>query len=299
MTHVSPNSAYAWLLAARPKTLVAALIPVVTASALAANRHDFRLWPALLCILFATFMQIAANFINDLFDFLKGTDRADRLGPERACAQGWITPQAMRSGIGITIALAVAAGVSLLPFGGWPLIFIGAGCIIFAFLYTTLLSYCGLGDLLVWVFFGFVPVTGTYYVQAGTLCPEIWWISAACGLVTDTLLVLNNYRDRDTDRHAGKRTIVAIFGETFGRYFYLWQGIAGCACTIALLSYGHRAAALLPLFYLMPHIATWRTMSRIRQGRALNRVLGLTARNMLIFAVLMTIGFCMDTWTAV
>ena len=120
------NSPKAWILAARPKTLSAALIPVVLASALAASQGKFSLTPAVLCVLFATFMQIAANFINDLFDFLKNTDRDDRLGPERACQQGWITPRAMRWGIAATLAVACACGLCLLPYGGWMLVGIGA-----------------------------------------------------------------------------------------------------------------------------------------------------------------------------
>ena len=134
------NSPKAWILAARPKTLSAALIPVVLASALAASQGKFSLTPAVLCVLFATFMQIAANFINDLFDFLKKTDRDDRLGPERACQQGWITPCAMRWGIAATLAVACACGLCLLPYGGWMLVGIGAACVVFAFLYTPLLS---------------------------------------------------------------------------------------------------------------------------------------------------------------
>ncbi|MDO4929688.1 MAG: 1,4-dihydroxy-2-naphthoate octaprenyltransferase [Bacteroidales bacterium] len=290
MTQVRQNSARAWVLAARPKTLTAALIPVVTATALAASHGQFRPVPALLCVLFAALMQVAANFINDLFDFLKGTDREDRLGPERACAQGWISASAMRVGIGVSLVVACAVGCALLPFGGWWLVGLGAACVVFAFLYTTMLSYCGLGDLLVWVFFGFVPVVGTYYVQAGTLAPEVWWLSAACGLVVDTLLVLNNYRDREQDRLSGKRTVVVTFGEAFGRYFYLAQGVLGYGCVAAIAAYGHTWVAVLPVLYLVPHCLTWRTMVRIFQGRELNRVLGLTSRNMLIFALLVLAG---------
>lgn len=195
-----------WILAARPKTLTAALIPVATATALAYAEGCFRWQPALFCVLFAALMQVAANFINDLFDYLKGSDRSDRLGPERACAQGWISPRAMRGGIAVVLLAACSVGACLIPYGGTALIALGALCVVFAFLYTTLLSYLGLGDLLVWVFFGFVPVCGTYYVQAGSLSPSVWWLAAACGLVTDTLLVLNNYRDREQDAVSGKRT---------------------------------------------------------------------------------------------
>ncbi len=283
---VVPNSPKAWFLAARPKTLSAALAPVLIAAALAHSEGHFALLPVALCLAFAALMQIAANFINDLFDFLRGTDGAERLGPERACAQGWISPQAMRRGIAVAIALASCAGLSLLHFGGVELVLIGVACIVFAFLYTTLLSYCGLGDLLVWVFFGFVPVCGTYFVLAGEVSGACWWAAAASGLVTDTLLVLNNYRDRETDASSGKRTIIVIFGERFGRYFYLFQGVAAYACFAATAAYGHTWATLLPMLYLPAHVATWRTMVSIFRGRELNRVLGLTSRNILLFALL-------------
>ncbi|MDY6114254.1 MAG: UbiA family prenyltransferase, partial [Alloprevotella sp.] len=138
MSTIHQNSFRAWLLAARPKTLTAALIPVVTSSALAYSHSAFNWVPAVLCVVFAALMQIAANFINDLFDFLKKTDRDDRLGPERACQQGWITPRAMRWGIAATLAVACACGLCLLPYGGWMLVGIGAACVVFAFLYTTL-----------------------------------------------------------------------------------------------------------------------------------------------------------------
>ena len=275
-----------WILAARPKTLTAALIPVCTATALAFAQGHGRWLPAVVCMLFAALMQIAANFINDLFDFKKGTDREDRLGPERACAQGWITPQAMKRGIGVMLVLACVVGCCLLPYGGWVLVGIGLACVVFAFLYTTLLSYMGCGDVLVWVFFGLVPVCGTYYVQAQMLTPAVWWLAVACGLVIDTLLVLNNYRDREQDAQSGKRTLIVALGERFGSMFYLLQGVAGYACVAALAIYGHTWAAVLPALYLVPHFMTWRTMTTIRYGRELNRVLGLTSRNMLIFAVL-------------
>lgn len=287
---IRPGSPYAWWLAARPKTLTAALIPVVTATALAFAEGHGNLVPALLCMLFASLMQIAANFINDLYDFRKGADRSDRLGPERACAQGWITPRAMERGIFITLAAACTAGLFLLPYGGLPLLLLGLACVIFAFLYTTLLSYVGLGDLLVWVFFGLVPVAGTFYVQAGLFTPSVWWLAAACGLIIDTLLVLNNYRDRKQDTLSGKRTLVVAFGERFGNLFYLFQGIAGYVSTAMLALYGHTWAAILPLFYLLPHYLTWRKMCAIREGRALNRILGFTSRNMLTFALLLTIA---------
>ena len=281
----------AWFLAARPKTLSAALIPVAVATALA-YANDAAQWePALLCALFAMLMQVASNFINDLYDYKKGTDSAERLGPKRACAQGWISPTAMRNGIMITLILACSVGACLLFYGGWWLIGMGASCVIFAFLYTTLMSYHGLGDLLVWVFFGFVPVIGTYYVQAGELHPDVWLLSAACGLCVDTLLVLNNYRDRETDRKTGKRTIVVLFGKRFGSLAYLLQGIAAYICVAILSTHGNLWLAILPAFYLLPHYLTWRKMVQINKGPELNRILGFTSRNMLTFAILVVVAY--------
>lgn len=279
-----------WILASRPKTLTAALLPVVTAISLAFSEGHGRWVPAVLCCLFAALMQVAANFINDLFDFKKGTDREDRLGPERACAQGWISPQAMQRGIIIVLIAACAIGLCLLPYGGWGLVWIGIACVVFAFLYTTLLSYMGCGDLLVWVFFGFVPVCGTYYVQALTLTPSVWWLAAGCGLVTDTLLVLNNYRDREQDAVSGKRTLIVVLGEHFGGTFYFLLGLIGYLCVALTAFYGHLWTAVLPILYLLPHYLTWRKMLHINRGRALNSILGQTSRNMMIFALLTAIS---------
>lgn len=300
MNIIPINSPKAWLLASRPKTLTAALAPVLVASALA-MREDVlsemppRIWlTASLCVLFAALMQVAANFINDLYDFLRGTDGEERLGPERACAQGWVTPGAMRWGIGIVLTLACTVGLGILasamqsldfPFSIFHfsfLISVGAACVVFAFLYTTLLSYCGGGDVLVWLFFGLVPVLGTYYVLTGTLSPAAWLLGAAMGLVTDTLLVLNNYRDRHTDRQAGKRTLIVVLGERFGEQFYLWQGLLG----VALAVWGLGIGALIPYtLYIILHLRATRLMCRIHTGRALNGILGRTAFNILLFAL--------------
>lgn len=256
--------------------------------------------PALGCLLFACAMQVAANFINDLYDFLKGSDRADRLGPERACAQGWITPGAMKRGIGVTLLLAAAAGLSVLwcvwshlPCGGWELVVLGAICMLFAFLYTTLLSYKGWGDLLVLLFFGLVPVCGTYYVQGFTITTNLLMTGLMCGVSIDTLLVVNNYRDREQDAVSGKRTLIVRYGEPFGRYLYLGLGIACWLIALlmtlrGLLSTDQLVWASSP--YLLLHITTWCKMVRIRQGRELNAILGETSRNMLLMGLLWSLA---------
>ncbi|MBP3227433.1 MAG: 1,4-dihydroxy-2-naphthoate octaprenyltransferase [Bacteroidaceae bacterium] len=299
-----PNSPAAWFLAARPKTLAAALAPVVVASALAWADGAFKAVPVVLCLVFAMLMQVAANFINDLFDFLKGTDRADRLGPERAVAQGWIATRGMKRGIAVVLALAAADGLALLyhiyihtagahsTTVAYSLLALGAACVAGAFLYTTLLSYIALGDVLVLLFFGFVPVCGTYFAQCGTLTPAVWTCAAAMGLATDTLLVVNNYRDRDTDRLSGKRTLVSVLGESFGRWFYFALGTAATALALLAGRMGHGGASL-AVFYMYFHLTTWGLLSRLRQGRQLNAVLGLTARNILIFGLLLAAGIAL------
>ena len=297
MEEAKRNSLYAWILAARPKTLTGAITPVMIGSALAYMDGHFQWLPALICCLFASLMQIAANFINDLFDYLKGTDREDRLGPERACAQGWISPKAMGNGNIITVLFACLIGSSLLFYAGWELIIVGLLCVLFAFLYTTgpyPLSYNGWGDILVIVFFGFVPVGGTYYVQALTWTTDTTIASLICGLLIDTLLVVNNYRDREADARSGKRTVIVRFGEKFGSYLYLMLGMTASLLCFWFLFEGHLYAALLPLLYLIPHFLTWKRMVRIHSGKKLNSILGETSRNMLLMGILLSIGFFLN-----
>ena len=220
-----------------------------------------------------------------------------RLGPERACAQGWISPQAMKTGIIITVALACLIGCTLLFFAGWELIIVGVLCVLFAFLYTTgpyPLSYNGWGDVLVIVFFGFVPVGGTYYVQALTWTPDVTIASLICGLLIDTLLVVNNYRDREADARSGKRTVIVRFGEKFGRYFYLMLGITASLLCLCFLREGHFYAAFLPQLYLIPHFLTWKRMVKIYSGKKLNSILGETSRNMLLMGILIAIGMLIN-----
>lgn len=293
---VKQNSAKAWLLAARPKTLTAASIPVMLGCALANMYGHFQTVPAILCFLFAFLMQIDANFINDLYDYLKGTDREDRLGPERACAQGWISPAGMKKGIAITTILAALTGICLLFYSGWEMIPVGIACIIFAFLYTTgpyPLAYHGWGDLMVLVFFGFIPVGCTYYVMAHDWNMSVTMASLASGLVIDTLLMVNNFRDREQDAISGKRTIVVRLGAKAGLILYFLLGLAACWCCFHFITEGKLWAAVAPQLYLIPHIMSTLKMARIGKGKELNAILGETSRNMLLFGLLLTLGMVM------
>lgn len=292
---ISHNSPYAWWLAMRPKTLTGAAIPVMLAGGWAYHEGCFDLWPWLCCLGFACMMQVTANFINDLYDFLRGSDREDRLGPERACAQGWITPSAMRIGIVVAIVVACLVGLAAialcydrLPWMGLEYVALGVLCILFAFLYTTCLSYLGLGDILVLVFFGFVPVAGTWYLMQQTLPAEVWLLGAISGISIDALLAINNYRDRDQDRLSGKKTLVVRLGERFGSMHYLATGLiaAGLICPL-----GTFCLPVVPL-YLILHCTTWKKMVRIHEGRALNMILGETSRNMFLMALLLSALLC-------
>lgn len=299
--NVKKNSLKAWLLAARPKTLTGAAVPVMIGLALAYvdsgghEGHAFSWTASVLCLLFAFIMQIDANFINDLFDYAKGTDDVQtRLGPERACAQGWVSINAMKYAIAVTTSLACLVGLPLVYYGGLEMILVGITCVVFCFLYTTHLSYKGLGDLLVLAFFGVVPVCITYYIQLHTFTFELFVASLACGIVIDALLIVNNFRDRDTDRLAGKNTLVVHLGAEATLQLYLFVGVLACVMGSVFWLNGRLLAFLLPFIYLFFHVSTWQEMKKIMAGRELNRCLGATARNIFIYGLMVTLGILLS-----
>ena len=296
-TTIKQNSFRAWLLAARPKTLSGAAVPVLIGLSLAYTDasyygDDIFSWTAaILCILFALVMQIDANFVNDFFDYARGNDdSATRLGPLRACTQGWVSIEAMKRAIATTTCGACVIGLPLVYYGGLEMILIGILCVVFCFLYTTHLSYIGMGDLLVLLFFGIVPVCITYYVQLHTVTFQVFVASVACGLVIDALLIVNNYRDRDNDRRDGKMTLVIHIGEKATEYLYLGIGIAACLMGSVFWMNAHVLAFILPFIYLLLHVFTWLKMQHIHHGKQLNECLGETARNILIYGLTVSVG---------
>lgn len=292
MIVVKQNSVTAWLLAARPKTLAAGSVPVLVASGLAVHFGRFQWIPALLCLLFALLAQIASNFSNDYFDYIKKTDNEHRLGPARAVASGWIAPRKMFLGTLVVISMACLFGLGLVYFGGWEMILVGVCCVLALLAYTAgpwPLAYNGMGDLFVLTFFGLVAVVFSFYVQTQTYEPLVFLAGVMVGLPAVNILVLNNYRDRENDAACHKRTTIVLFGEAFGRYFYLLNGIVAVLLGLFFLKEAFWAAVL-PFLYLIPHYLTWQKMCRIREGKALNDLLGKTARNLLIFGLLFTIG---------
>ena len=306
---IKTNSIAAWFLAARPKTLTAAAVPVLLGISLAMKDSailsitshgalpPIKWVPAVLCLLFAWIMQIDSNLVNDYFDFKHGNDDETRLGPKRACAEGWITLPAMKRGILITTLMGCAIGLPLVLFGGMEMIIVGILCVIFCFLYTTKLSYLGLGDLLVLVFFGIVPVCCTYYLvmpitETFPAIPlHVFLTSLACGLVVDTLLIVNNYRDYANDMKAGKKTLIVHMGRRNAEHLYCALGCIASLIIIGIIGYqslhGLGTSIFLPFIapYLVLHWLTYVQMKRIGEGRELNKILGMTARNIFMFGV--------------
>lgn len=295
---VKTNSVKAWLLATRPKTLSAAAVPVMIGTAFAWRNtsEQFNWIPAILCLLFAWIMQIDSNLVNDYFDFKKGNDDETRLGPKRACSEGWITSDAMVWGILITTLLGCMTGIPLILYGGLEMVMVGIACVVFCFLYTTLFSYHGLGDILVLLFFGIIPVCCTYYVcmplhqQIPT--GEVIASSIACGLAIDALLIVNNYRDIDNDRSNGKITLAVRLGESKTRRLYESIGYIAAGIMIILVFFDlYQIDKFIPtyaiyLIYIILHRQSYQEMKRINKGAKLNQVLGLTARNILVFSIL-------------
>lgn len=295
---VKTNSVKAWLLATRPKTLSAAAVPVMIGTAFAWRNtsEQFNWIPAILCLLFAWIMQIDSNLVNDYFDFKKGNDDETRLGPKRACSEGWITSDAMVWGILITTLLGCMAGIPLILYGGLEMVMVGIACVVFCFLYTTLFSYHGLGDILVLLFFGIIPVCCTYYVcmplhqQIPT--GEVIASSIACGLAIDALLIVNNYRDIDNDRSNGKITLAVRLGESKTRRLYESIGYIAAGIMIILVFFDlYQTDKFIPtyaiyLIYIILHRQSYQEMKSINKGAKLNQVLGLTARNILVFGIL-------------
>lgn len=299
--YIQRNSFRAWVLAARPKTLTGAAVPVILGGACAwsnLNAIDsgqaFGIVPFVLCLLFAFVMQINANFVNDYFDCVKGKDNEKRLGPKRACQQGWVTLNAMRYAIALTTLVACGVGLPLVYYGGMEMLAVGALCVLFCFLYTTIMASIGLGDLLVLVFFGIVPTMCTWWVvlphevafESGFLVPFL--LSVACGLIVDTLLIINNYRDLENDREVGKKTLAVMIGKKNTEWLYIV--LPTISIVIVLFVYGWTSVNMILMFgvYFL-YTGTWNEMRAIGHGKELNKVLGKTARNIFAFGILVSL----------
>jgi 1,4-dihydroxy-2-naphthoate octaprenyltransferase len=287
-----PSAVQAWMLAIRPKTLPAGAMPVVIGSALAAADGVFRPLPALVALICALGIQIATNFINEIYDFRKGADTAERLGPTRTVAAGIITEQTMTR---VSIALGVSVfvlGLYLVAIGGWPILLIGVLSLLFAWAYTGgpfPIAYSGLGDVFVFIFFGLVAVGGTYYVQALSLPLPVIVAAAAPGAFSVCILLVNNIRDIATDRKVGKMTLPARIGAPAARALYVALAVLAYLVPFYMINSGYSPWCLLSLLSIPLAIGMVRTLYA-SEGRALNAVLGGTGKVLTVHGVLFSLG---------
>lgn len=283
-----PGSARAWLIAARPATLPAAIAPVAVGTACAQAAGGFRPGPAAAAALGALLLQIAANFANDVFDYEKGADRDDRLGPPRAVQTGLLSPRAMRRGLAVVLAAALAVGIYLTAVAGWPIVVLGLISIAAAVAYTGgpyPLGYHGLGDLLVLAFFGFAAVCGTTFVQLGAVSSLAIAASLPVGTLATAILVVNNLRDRSGDALSGKRTLAVRLGARAARVEYILLLATAYAVPAALALSRAAPMLALPLLTLPWAIRLTAALRRL-DGAALNPCLPATARLLLLHSLL-------------
>jgi 1,4-dihydroxy-2-naphthoate polyprenyltransferase len=292
-----PGSARAWLLACRPATLTVAVVPVLIGTVIAWKLGGLRVGPALAALLGALLIQIGTNLANDVFDYEKGADGGDRLGPVRAAQAGLLTPGQMRAGMIVSFGLAVIAGIYLVSVAGAAIVIVGIASVASGIAYTGgpwPLGYNGLGDLFVFVFFGLVAVCCTAFVQLGAVPPLSIAAAVPIGSIATAVLVVNNVRDHTTDRRAGKRTLVVRFGRAFGVVEYRALLAIAYAAPVAIA-----AAGMSSLWVLLPWITAplglrlAGTLGREQGGPALNDCLARTAQLLLLFGLLLTIGLAL------
>jgi 1,4-dihydroxy-2-naphthoate polyprenyltransferase len=282
-----------WLLAARPRTLPAAVAPVLAASALAFHAGKFALVPALAALFGALLIQIGANFSNDLFDFKQGVDTQQRMGPTRVTQAGLLSQTQMIFGTILVFGFAAVCGVYLTWVAGWAVIVMGLLSIAAALAYTAgpyPLGYNGLGEVFVFLFFGLVAVMGTYYVQAHEVTLAAFAVSIPIGLLVVNILVVNNLRDIPTDRLTGKRTLAVRFGAAWTRDEYLV--VVGVAYLVPLLG---ALAGLLPWWGLLSWFSIPNAVQLVEnvfheEGRALNQTLAGSGQLVLFYALLFSVG---------
>lgn len=283
----------AWILASRPKTLLAALVPVVVGTSIAINDNKFKLAAAITALICSFLIQIGTNFVNDLYDYLAGTDKSERLGPKRAVASGFLSVSEMKIGIALTFGLSFILGLYLVYITGWEILLLGVISIIAGIAYTAgpfPLAYNGLGDLASFLFFGLVGTVGTYYVQTQEITATVFWSSIPVGALITNILVVNNYRDRLEDLSNGKHTLAVLIGDKFTRIQYvLFMIISYLILIVVFATYKQSILVFLPLLSLPLSIKLIRMIYTLR-GKELNKTLELTAKLSAIYGLLFAIG---------
>ena len=286
-----------WVLAARPRTLWAAVAPVLVGTGFASGHDAFRAGPAAAALVGAVLIQIATNLANDYYDFVRGGDTEARVGPVRVTQAGLVAPERVRRAMWLTLGAALLVGVYLVWVGGWPIVWIGLASLACAVLYTGgpfPLAYHGLGDVFVFVFFGLIAVAGTAYVQMLSWPPDVWLAGAGVGALNTAILVVNNLRDLETDAAAGKRTLAVRLGPDGTRAEYLLLLVVAFAAPLA----GHLLAGW-PVWVLLTWLAVplcarpLRRVLRAREPRELLPALPETARVVALYGVLLAAGLAL------
>lgn len=292
-----PSKLQIWFLAARPKTLPAAVAPIVVGSAVAVRENGFVWWVALLALITALLLQIAANFANDAIDAKKGSDTADRTGPTRITAAGYVTYNQVMNATWVALVLAAGTGIPLLIRGGWPFVALGIASLICAVAYTGgpfPISYLGLGEVFVFLFFGLIAVTGTAYLQTGELTALSLAASIPPGAMIVGILIINNYRDREEDAKVDKRTVAVRIGAKNTRIEYYVM----LALTL-LAPFVFWAVGWLDAWALITLSSVgffWQLVKQVQSfhGPQLNKTLGFTGRTALIHSLLLGLALVLS-----
>lgn len=282
-----------WVSAARLRTLPAAVAPVVVGSAVAGHDGRFEPAAAALCLAFALLVQVGTNFANDYYDFLHGADNASRVGPRRAVASGLVAPRVMRAAMIVVFAVAFLMGLGLIHWGGPWMLAIGVASILCGIAYTGgpwPLGYHGLGDIFVFVFFGLVAVVTTYFVQAGSISAHAVLAAVPIGLLAANLLLVNNYRDLETDAAAHKRTLVVRFGRRYARTQYALSLCAAFGVPVVFKATGYGWWCLLPFLAVPMALSHFRRLVTGRTPAEYVSLLGDTGKLLAVYAALFAAG---------
>ncbi|MFN3560550.1 MAG: 1,4-dihydroxy-2-naphthoate polyprenyltransferase [Chloroherpetonaceae bacterium] len=295
-TDTTASALEGWLLVTKPRTLTAAIVPVMLGSSLAYADGTVDWLSTTIALICSLLIQIATNIINDLYDFRKGADNEKRLGAKKALTAGLLTEKQLVRAIVIVMLTAFLLGLILVWRAGWVILAIGLASLFFAWAYTGgkySLAYLGLGDVFVFLFFGLAAVCGTYYLHHHSFSLSSVVVATGAGAIATNILGVNNLRDIPTDREVGKRTLAVRFGEAFARQMYYWLMFISYTMPFVLALMGYGYAPLLALLSLPFAFKQWRIVA-IERGKALNPALGGTAQLLFIYGVLLSVGLILS-----
>jgi 1,4-dihydroxy-2-naphthoate polyprenyltransferase len=281
-----------YLQATRPKTLPASIIPVMTASSLAAIEGKFNIYIGLITLICALLIQIITNYINEIYDFKRGVDTGERVGPQRCVASGLITPASMRNTSIILVLVTFLLGLVLIYHSDINILYVGIVSLLFAYLYTGgpyPIAYSGISDIFVFLFFGIIAVCGTYYIFTQKLTELVFLASFAPGLFSMNILGVNNYRDIETDKKAGKKTMAILIGAHRAKLLYVVLSAIAFTTTLIIYLKVNSLWLLLP-FLTLPYAIILCKNIYTKHGKALNNVLSGTGKLLFIYGLLFSVG---------